>query len=551
MEIVSLRVKNFRTITTEQTLNLEGGLTLVGPNNSGKTNLLVALLMFFTGYENRSGYNYLNDLPVATREHDVKTSITCFFRGGGKAERAIFEKLAKLRNLLGMPEEKITEFSINVYFSNNTPSYQVYPGQKRPPGKSPQCSQAQRAFISAVLDLFQCYYIPSKKSISELYEEFVSPFVRAKVAEKLAPHDALILSSVSAVEESMNSALSDSGILDAKVSFQYPNNSLGNLISSFELYVTDTETSSIYSKGMGMQAAVLLSSFKWITSQQSKNVVWLIEEPETYMHPGLASRCAGLLDDLGEESLVIKTTHAINFVPRNISAVQGVRRRRPVGNTVVHQYESHRDATKDIKSSLGVRFCDYFGLSRYTLCVEGETDRIYIEHILGSMHQNWVAQNEFVTSRDFLVKDFTGVTDLKSFVKLNAELLKNEICMVSLFDGDTAGKQAIREITGFMSNKSGYNANTDYVLIPKGPVEILFSDEWIADAHRGHAGWFEIYMEDAEGGIEEIKIKDGSKKSYMKYMLDRFDAAYDYDGVEKFIKVLEVVNTAFMRQELI
>ncbi|WP_158683254.1 AAA family ATPase, partial [Pseudomonas gingeri] len=72
MKIDSLRIKNFRTISTEQVLQVSDGLTLVGPNNAGKTNALLALYMFFTGYENNHSYNYLSDLTHGDKS--VKTS---------------------------------------------------------------------------------------------------------------------------------------------------------------------------------------------------------------------------------------------------------------------------------------------------------------------------------------------------------------------------------------------------------------------------------------------------------------------------------------------
>ena len=48
----SKRVRYFRTMAHEQTLNLVKGLTIVGPNSSGKNNLLQAIQLLFTVYDN-------------------------------------------------------------------------------------------------------------------------------------------------------------------------------------------------------------------------------------------------------------------------------------------------------------------------------------------------------------------------------------------------------------------------------------------------------------------------------------------------------------------
>nr|WP_262377625.1 ATP-binding protein [Pseudomonas poae] len=547
VKIQSLKVKNFRTIRGEQTLNLTGGLTLVGPNNAGKTNALMAIYMFFTGYENLHKYEHSTDF--SSGDKSVKTSLTCHFRGDSSGkDKDIFEKLDKLRVLLGHYDPS-DEFSINVYFNGNNPVYQVYPGLKRPAGKSPQCSMAQKAFIQAVLDSFKCYYIPSKKSIDELYDEFVSPFIRMEVATALRRHIPEIQLSVAEIATSMNTVLKNNGLGQIQVAFKIPNGAITDLITGFDLAVKDPESSSIYSKGMGVQAAVLLSSFKWITQQQRNvNVVWLIEEPETYMHPRLAERASRILDDLGEISTLIKTTHAINFVPTNIKLVQGVRRTQANKATSIIQYASHRDATESIRKSLGVKFADYFALSKYNLFVEGETDRTYIDHVWRAMQPEMQEEYPYLSRTNLLIKDFTGVSDLKGFLKSNFGLLEKEVCIVSLFDGDKAGVDAVREMGHYCANKDyKFNSNVDYVLISGGhPIEGLFPPDWIIGAFEHEPAWFEggAPIVDSDGGLVEFKIRDGSKKTFMKYILELYDDDRTYDSSEGFFKLFEKINGA-------
>lgn len=553
MYIESLKIKNFRTINTEQTLQLSGGLTLVGPNNAGKTNALMALYMFFTGYDNNHGYEH--DTDFAFGETSVKTSLTCHFRGHPQNEdKEIFDKLSKLRSFLNFEEESVTEFSINVYFNTNSPVYQVYPGAKRPEGKSPQYSMAQKAFIQSVLDSFHCYYIPSKKSIGELYDEFVSPFIRLKVGSALKEYLPKIKESVASVATSMNAVLASNGLKDVKVKFGIPNGSIEDLITGFDLNIGDPDESSIYSKGMGVQAAVLLSSFKWITEQQKdKHVIWLIEEPETYMHPGLAAKASGILEKLEEISTVIKTTHAINFIPMDIDKVQGVMRTEKTKNTTIKRYESHRDATESIRASLGVKFADYFALSSLNLFVEGETDREYIEHIWNSMLDVQKEKYPFMARSKLLIKDFTGVSDLKGFLKSNFGLLHKEVCVVSLFDGDSAGLDAVRELSSYCSNKNySFNANKEYVLLPGGlPIEGLWPSEWIVEAFTTEPAWFQnkAPIFDSEGKPVSFRIRDGSKRAFMDFMLENFDADDTYASVEKFFNIFNAINTALSLQE--
>lgn len=551
MKIDSLRIKNFRTISTEQVLHLSDGLTLVGPNNAGKTNALLALYMFFTGYENKHNYNIDSDLSHGDKS--VKTSLTCYFKGDPEDDE-LFEKLKKLKTLLGQEDEG-NEFSINVYFNGNNPVYQVYPGVKRPEGKSPQYSMAQKAFVQSVLDSFKCYYIPSKKSIDELYNEFVLPFIRLKVADALEDHLPKIRLSVAAIAKSMNGVLHKNGLIDISVGFDIPNGTIEDLITSFDLHVSDPNHSSIYSKGMGVQAAVLLSSFKWITEQQKNlNVIWLVEEPETYMHPSLALQAAKILDDLSTISTVIKTTHAINFVPPDINLIQGVSRLGKAQNTTLKSFSTHREATESIRKSLGVKFSDYFALSNFTLFVEGETDKAYIEHIWSQMQPHQKKLYPYLDPNQLLIKDFTGVQDLLGFIKSNFGLFRSEICSVALFDGDKAGVDAARAMSSFCSNKDySFNANKEYVIVPGGhPIEGLFPDLWITEAYEHEPAWFDggSPVIDADDKLLSFKIRDGSKKAFMEHILERYDEDETYDSSQKFFALFKAINKAFEKQDL-
>ncbi|WP_162048266.1 AAA family ATPase [Vibrio taketomensis] len=67
MKLDSIKVKNFRTLEEEVTVSFDGGVTIVGPNSSGKTNILKAVQMFFTGFDNKYHYCLSRDLPKSLR----------------------------------------------------------------------------------------------------------------------------------------------------------------------------------------------------------------------------------------------------------------------------------------------------------------------------------------------------------------------------------------------------------------------------------------------------------------------------------------------------
>lgn len=547
MRIASIRIKNFRTISSDQTLNIKNGLTLIGPNNSGKTNALLALYYFFTGHDNKYNYDPDRDLPFNSK--NIQTSLTCFFEADPDADKEILDKLRKLRQMLKVPKTEASEntFSINVYFNKSLPVYQVYPGAKKAEGKSPQYSTLQKTIVSSVLECFQCYYIPSNKSIAQLYDEFVSPFVKKQVAEALKPYDLEIRKSISSLTDSMDKELAESGLSKVNSYLEYPRNALEHLISGFELMVHDTSKSSIFTKGMGLQSAVLLSSFKWITQQNpEKSVIWLIEEPETYMHPSLAYQSSKILEQLSSISTVIKTTHSLSFMPQSVADVQGVTTGPRGAGTRLHVYDTMQQATEDIRVSLGVKFSDYFGLTDLNVFVEGETDINYLI-TMADYYQGAYATPMLLASDTVQFREFGGVTELKGFLRANYELMRQEVAAVSLFDGDDAGRRGVQELSGYFGKKGCFNGNQDYVIIPnKVAIEGLFPDHWVVELHQKHPGWFEVFMPDAAGGVSEFKVGGVHKNQFMLTMLGMAEASPNYDFLEKFEPVLEALESALV-----
>ena len=79
MKIENLRIRNFRTIVQEQSIDLTNGVTIVGPNSSGKTNILKAIELIFTGFENKFGYELKTDKTFGITTE--QTTLTVTFSG--------------------------------------------------------------------------------------------------------------------------------------------------------------------------------------------------------------------------------------------------------------------------------------------------------------------------------------------------------------------------------------------------------------------------------------------------------------------------------------
>lgn len=103
--------------------------------------------------------------------------------------------------------------------------------------------------------------------------------------------------------------------------------------------------------------------------EEDKNLIWLIEEPESFLHPELTRSCNKIFDNLKDHAYVILTTHSLSFVNQDTRKVIGIEKNSE-GHTTNNKFKTFLEATKKIRDSLGVRFSDFFSLDNYNLFLE-------------------------------------------------------------------------------------------------------------------------------------------------------------------------------------
>jgi predicted ATP-dependent endonuclease of OLD family len=541
MRLHSLKIKNLRTITDEQTLVFSTQTTLVGANNSGKSNTLLAVQYFFTGYENLHRYNHLVDLPY-NLDGSGQTSLVAQFELDFTDSRdsELKGEIKRLSSWLTEHRGDDDRFvTIYLSFRRSSPIYQLYPGQKQEVNKRLEFGELQKNIIQNVLDRFAPYYIPSEKSIAKIYKDLVLPFVKKNIAQAILPFEKQIKDSIKNLSESMNASFADADITNVEVALEYPEKIFDNLIAGLEFSVQDSSMSSLYSKGMGLQSTVLFAALEWVTRQHvDKIVIWLIEEPETYMHPSLAYKTCKILDKIGQISTLIKTTHRLSFIPGETDHINGVELCRAKDNTLINKYKSYLDATRAIRSSLGVRFADFFGLSELNIFVEGETDEEYLRTAIKS-YELRNGRRLLIGSEYVRFLSFGGCTELAGFLRANYLNLSTEVVAVSLFDGDAAAQEQITRLEGYFGEKGGFNSDRDYTIIPaNGEIESVFPEEWIKQINVEHPSWFQPFRLDAAGNISIFKIKSGYKRKFMDVVLE-----YMKNPHHEEIKKLDVIVT--------
>ncbi|MDQ1314987.1 MAG: hypothetical protein QG662_1096 [Pseudomonadota bacterium] len=550
MKLTEIRVRNFRSIEAEQHFQIPGRMTLVGPNNSGKTNLLRAIQVLFTGQANTYGYTRDSDLTFGVGK--ARTSITATFDGDPAAELEIYESIDELHALQGTTRT-CSQLNLTLYFTEtNTPVYSFFPNIKRPKAgaQAAQYSRTHIALVNRLLCGFSLHYVPSAKSVNQIYLELLTPFLRRKVSKVIEPHLPEISKSLKEAADALNAELKTAKLAEYEASFSLPGQSVEALVSGFDFMIADPQKTPIQEKGMGIQTTALLAAFRWITKQEAaegREVLWLLEEPESYLHPHLASNCNSILENLAEDATVVKTTHSMAFVPQDPKYVSGTSLNTK-NRTEIESYTTFTEAVSAIRTALGIKFSDFYNLSLFNILVEGPTDRKLFGWVLGKLPADAYPLS-FVRQAKF--EDFGGVKHLSGFLRATYQFIRLEHPCLAVFDGDDAGEKERKDLQAYFGqNAIPFEANKHFVSVrSRFAIEGLFPDDWIKAAYEEYPSWFDSYAVDAAGQLEPFKVKDGRKSNMQAKMVSRAEAEKNLEWASRFVNVFQVIDAALKELE--
>jgi len=192
MKLKNVRIRNFRTIQDETVLELDNYLTIVGPNNSGKTNILKAIQTFFTGYDNKEGYDKKRDFSRSSHKGSKTTINITFTKENLPFDNHIFKEYEEIYEYLETELHNNSEFTIYLTFNENTPNYQLHSNVKKKQDKAGHYSQKQKTIISKVLDHFSIHYLASEKSVKEVFNNLITPLISVEIGKKLLQNNSIV-----------------------------------------------------------------------------------------------------------------------------------------------------------------------------------------------------------------------------------------------------------------------------------------------------------------------------------------------------------------------
>ena len=432
MQLVNFSVTNYRSITKAHKINLQNITVLVGRNNEGKSNILMALnvametMMQHANHANvhERLYDWQRDFPVQLQQR--KNNLDSIFRLNFRLnhdENTEFFRTTGIRSNEDIPIEL-------KYGQDNRAKITVpKKGSSSFNDKSEKvtafiCERIAINYIQAVRTEDMAMDVIHKlisTELSKLYdnEEYKSAEQTIYNLQEAVYND--IANRILAPLQEFLPQLTNVEIKSRGRRLVWR-----GFRNDVDVILNDGTPTSILYKGDGIKSLVSLAILKESKNEIGASII-AIEEPESHLHPEAIHSLVNVIKGISENHQVIITTHNPLFVQRN-----------NISNNIIVDHGTAKPAKniKEIRELLGVLPEDNLINASHVLVVEGEDDKIALNKILSSLSP---------TIKDALIKNKLVIQPLAGATNLNYELsrLRSYVCRYFVFlDADEAGYDA-------------------------------------------------------------------------------------------------------------
>lgn len=432
MQLVNFSVTNYRSITKAHKINLQNITVLVGRNNEGKSNILMALnvametMMQHANHANvhERLYDWQRDFPVQLQQR--KNNLDSVFRLNFRLnhdENTEFFRTTGIRSNEDIP--------IELKYGRDNRAKITVPkkGSSSFNDKSEKvtafiCERIAINYIQAVRTEDMAMDVIHKlisTELSKLYdnEEYKSAEQTIYNLQEAVYND--IANRILAPLQEFLPQLTNVEIRSRGRRLVWR-----GFRNDVDVILNDGTPTSILYKGDGIKSLVSLAILKESKNEIGASII-AIEEPESHLHPEAIHSLVNVIKGISENHQVIITTHNPLFVQRN-----------NISNNIIVDHGTAKLAKniKEIRELLGVLPEDNLINASHVLVVEGEDDKIALNKILSSLSP---------TIKDALIKNKLVIQPLAGATNLNYELsrLRSYVCRYFVFlDADEAGYDA-------------------------------------------------------------------------------------------------------------
>lgn len=448
MKLTYFGISDYRSITKAAFNNLPNVTTLIGANNEGKSNVLESLKLclellrsdrILGGAEKvrirpsySVEYDWDSDYPVKKQKgHPDGASVfdLHFEFTSDEAERFQKQVRSKLNGIL----------PIQLRFDEG--AYVEFRVTKQGPGGASLSRKAATIckFISENLDFAHVPAIRTAETSQNLVKDLVARELRilerkpeyAKLQDQLEALQKPVLQTIATKLKSDLTEILGETLKD--VSIKLPRrNQLRAVARAADITIDDGAPTSLERKGDGVKSLVAIGLLTRALqeSESAKDVILLIEEPESHLHPKAIHQLKEVLDGLKQDRQIILTTHCPILVNR-----------ANVGSNIIVSRNKAKPAKKleELRDVLGVRASDNLRHASLIVVVEGKED----ENCLRALFNHHSTKLRTALSDGRLAFDPIGGAS-KLVYSLNLlQMLMCNYCV--LLDNDEEGRRAAKE----------------------------------------------------------------------------------------------------------
>lgn len=462
MKIRKVEIKRYRSIVDLRLdLNPQNNfITICGANNTGKTNVLRAVNLFFNPSEYIASEDSPNHKFHGSRGAKVYPEITIHLID--KDERLYVVKRS---------------FGISGLDSTT--------GNYKDKGSTVK-NEIEEKGLHKLIEGIAFFFIPSinisfpeliNKLIEDVYDlEYSKSRFRGLKQELKDSFETYIKGVVNVLNDLANEINPTFQEFNENwnVGFEFGSDvtKFRDLISNdIEFYLNDKSNRNIEGKGSGLQRLgyILLHSriIKKITKKQT---ILLIDEPDVYLHQGLQRKLKDYLYKLSEKTQVFITSHSPVFIDSyklenvflldldigDAQTYQRINKEFHVLSTMNVNLNDF-DGLKKIQDYLGIKSDDFELLDPYNVMVEGDSDKIYIEETC----------NYFNLECPKIIPSH-GVTKFEKYLEFyNSFHEERDYCptICLLFDNDNAGRNEFKKLHKRIKKRGFPNLNIKTLFI--------------------------------------------------------------------------------------
>lgn len=480
ISISNIQIKNFRSI---KNLNLRTDdlNIIVGLNDVGKSNLIKALNLFFTG-ETESGckYNFSRDFSYL------------FNKKSGKAQE-IFISL---------------QFDVPEYYSNHG----TYTWEKRwrsdginkdvitgPNGKE----TTARSKVPGTLRRIQFRYVPAVKS-QEFYKELMRQLYISMSRNLRNPLNKSTLDFSVALKEN---TLLLSKEIESRLGFKSVLSVPQDLTEIFSALVFQTQKSDedvdvpLSLRGDGIQVGHIPIILKYLSDEANAYntkgssriyTIWGFEEPENGLEMARTIELAKDFVNYSSQIQMFVTTHSPAFYMKkgeeNCEVIYALKENDGEGTKFkkeIDRMKLHKDMgimpllapiieekVKEIEAAHEMSINGVL-VDKDTILVEGPTDKIYLECAIQAFSEKLTRRMQEGKLIIFCKDNEAGCTKVSDFA-ISWSYSSNRSRLVALFDRDVAGEAAYEVLRKKLNENPRRNDVVQEYLIPSDSISKLF-----------------------------------------------------------------------------